>query len=154
MSYGWHMVTPVCPPQQRRMRPRGLNFQARKFISGSSSNTEITRCCTGRGAHTRVNCTRSIVWPRATSISLYRCNCELLSEMFGSLIVYRRESSWGCSSYRSLSSMCRHSCHRYEPGVHAPGDCNLVGESFRMAFNLLPDAFKAAEWEIYFPHIG
>jgi hypothetical protein len=38
--------------------------------------------------------------------------------------------------------------------LYLPARAYLVGESFRMAFYLPPDAFKATEWEKYLPHIG
>jgi hypothetical protein len=38
--------------------------------------------------------------------------------------------------------------------LYLPARAYLVVESFRMAFHLPPNAFKATEWEKYFPHIG
>jgi hypothetical protein len=38
--------------------------------------------------------------------------------------------------------------------LYFPARAYIVGESFRMAFYLPPGAFKATQWEKYFPHLG
>jgi ABC-type proline/glycine betaine transport system permease subunit len=38
--------------------------------------------------------------------------------------------------------------------LYVPARTYVVGESFRMAFCLPPDAFRATNWEKYFPHFG
>ncbi|KAH7384001.1 hypothetical protein BKA66DRAFT_90039 [Pyrenochaeta sp. MPI-SDFR-AT-0127] len=38
--------------------------------------------------------------------------------------------------------------------LYIPARAYIVAESFRMAFFLPPDVFRATQWEKYFPHIG
>jgi hypothetical protein len=38
--------------------------------------------------------------------------------------------------------------------LYVPARTYVVGDSFRMAFYLPPDAFRATNWEKYFPHFG
>lgn len=38
--------------------------------------------------------------------------------------------------------------------IYLPARAYIVGESFRMVFYLPPDAFRATQWEKFFPHFG